>query len=568
MLRWVDSVTGRTLTRYSPRRRRPALTADARIAPTKWRIRGSLPKVLPAVRPVFLAGLVLVEQSMTSTALVVAALYVALACAAEGYPAKGRGTRSAITGVFILADIVWLVIAIDHFGFIPVLLPFGYAVAAGVVAACVSWTLGIEVPLLATIIYYCAALVYCSVMNQVLAGEATVYLAAALTLAGGLLGYVGGEVYRLDRSRRAHDRLRLLSSADSEMAEAEGDGELFVTISTAAANIAEASRVWLMRVDDETGMMHLETRARDSRKLYSARSVSATEGIAGEAVLKGRGLIINDAAPRSRRLSDFEQQFADHHVIAVPIPDVDGTIGVILATRKRSQPGFTTTELDLLTVLASAGGAKLQTARLLRRLQVSATRDSLTGLYNHGTFLEELQRQIEQTAARNDHFSLIVLDMDKFKQINDTEGHIEGDRVLMALARKLQDHFRLTDFIARCGGDEFAVLLPGMKREDALPIADRAAAAMEQIGKDLRLRTPTTASWGIASFPDDARTDKELYRKADARLYIAKRAGGGRLESAGDASSPPDESRDMSRAPVSLEPTDSADGTPAVRSAG
>jgi len=505
---------------------------------------------------------------MPSAALVAAALYVAVACAAAGYPAKQRGTRAAIAGIFVLADIVWLIVAVDYFGLIPVLLPLGYAVAAGAVAACLSWTLGIEVPLLATIIYYCAALVYCSVMNQLLAGQATVYLAAALTLAGGLLGYVGGEVYRLDRSRRAHDRLRLLSSADSEMAEAEGDGELFVTISTSAANIAEASRVWLMRVDGETGMMHLETRTRDSRKLGGARSALATEGIAGEAVLKRRGIIINDAAVRSKRLSGLEQQFTDHHVIAVPIHDVDGTIGVILATRKRSQPGFTSTELDLLTMLASAGGAKLQTARLLRRLTVSATRDSLTGLYNHGTFLEELRRQIEQTAIRRDHLSLIVLDMDKFKQINDTEGHLEGDRVLMALARKLQDHFRLTDFIARCGGDEFAVLLPGMKRDDVVPIARRAAEAMEQIGKDLRLRTPTTASWGIASFPDDARTDKELYRKADARLYIAKRAGGGRFESADGACPPPDEPSKMARAPVSLQPTGTDDRTPAVRSAG
>jgi diguanylate cyclase (GGDEF)-like protein len=119
--------------------------------------------------------------------------------------------------------------------------------------------------------------------------------------------------------------------------------------------------------------------------------------------------------------------------------------------------------------------------------------------------------------------------MDGFKHINDTAGHWEGNRVLQALADALQRECREQDVIARCGGDEFAVLLPGTGPEQAAQVAERAGAALQRATIRPGVRTPISASWGIASYPWDASTDEALFRRADDRLYEAKQAGGNHL---------------------------------------
>lgn len=182
-------------------------------------------------------------------------------------------------------------------------------------------------------------------------------------------------------------------------------------------------------------------------------------------------------------------------------------------------------ELELLASERAGLAAELAEAR--RR----AVTDGLTGLYNHAYFKDRLARELERAAARGEPVSLVLLDIDHFKDYNDTYGHLEGDRVLRGCARVLRALVREDDVVARYGGEEFAVLLPGVALEEAVRVAERIRAA---VAGEWGFRRPVTVSAGVASFPRHARAPGELVAAADGALYAAKGRGRNRVEAAPD----------------------------------
>jgi diguanylate cyclase (GGDEF)-like protein len=155
-----------------------------------------------------------------------------------------------------------------------------------------------------------------------------------------------------------------------------------------------------------------------------------------------------------------------------------------------------------------------------------AYRDTLTGLYNHRYFREQLSHEIERSIRYNTPLSLILMDMDNFKEINDRFGHFMGDRFLGLVGEAIARQIRSSDVGARYGGDEFVVVLPNTTREEAAVIAEKLAAAVLSCAA----MTPATdepvqlgISCGIATCPDDARSDGELIDVADKQLYEQKR---------------------------------------------
>jgi diguanylate cyclase (GGDEF)-like protein len=215
--------------------------------------------------------------------------------------------------------------------------------------------------------------------------------------------------------------------------------------------------------------------------------------------------------------------------MAAPVPDERASPGVLLVTRDAEAAPFSAEDLAVLELLGRRVSARLDSARLIRDLHLSSSTDSLTGLLNHGVFLSRLAEHVQRARETGEELSLLVLDMDGFKQINDTAGHWEGNRVLRALADALRAACREEDVVARCGGDEFAVLLPGVGPEGAAAVAERTAEALHDAAARPGIRIPVSASWGIASYPWDATTDEALFQRADDRLYEAKKAGGNHL---------------------------------------
>ncbi|GAA1393821.1 GGDEF domain-containing protein [Catellatospora coxensis] len=161
-----------------------------------------------------------------------------------------------------------------------------------------------------------------------------------------------------------------------------------------------------------------------------------------------------------------------------------------------------------------------------------ATTDPLTGLPNRRALRAGLTRELDQARRRGVPFSLILLDLDHFKAVNDEYGHLAGDLVLRQVGQILQSQVRSTDLAGRHGGEEFAVLLPDTGRDAALRTAERVRAALSGTPIEFQGHTVrVTASLGVVTYPEDGLTSEELVRRADVALYAAKRAGRDRVHS-------------------------------------
>jgi len=162
---------------------------------------------------------------------------------------------------------------------------------------------------------------------------------------------------------------------------------------------------------------------------------------------------------------------------------------------------------------------------LSRHLRYLAYRDFLTGLYNHRYFQEQLAHEVERAQRYGHRLSVLMLDVDRFKQVNDTYGHLMGDTLLSYVARLISAKVRSSDVAARYGGDEFAVILPETDQEKAIAVAEKlrkAVSADRHWQGALLGNLGVGICFGVASFPDDGRTADDLLVCADRRLYSAK----------------------------------------------
>jgi diguanylate cyclase (GGDEF)-like protein len=167
--------------------------------------------------------------------------------------------------------------------------------------------------------------------------------------------------------------------------------------------------------------------------------------------------------------------------------------------------------------------------RLLSILGRAARLDPLTGVLNRGGFEERFTQEIARARRNEEQVTLLVADIDRFKQINDRFGHVAGDAVLERVARILVDATRSHDVVARLGGEEFGVLLPKATREEGVEVAERIRHAVAHMEPDGCGPIAVTVSLGVATFPDDGTCRDSLFRLADAAVYAAKDMGRDRV---------------------------------------
>jgi diguanylate cyclase (GGDEF)-like protein len=192
--------------------------------------------------------------------------------------------------------------------------------------------------------------------------------------------------------------------------------------------------------------------------------------------------------------------------------------------------------LSLARTMANEAAMALENARLYEDARNLADRDPLTGFYNHRFLHERLGEEVVRTQRARRSMSVLMLDLDDFKLVNDTFGHLFGDRVLTWTAELIRSTLRLSDIPARYGGDEFAIILPETDADEARSAANRILDAFRDhafVGEQ-RGPVPIGASIGVATFPADGRTATELIAAADAALYRVKREGGHDAAPAGD----------------------------------
>jgi len=213
-------------------------------------------------------------------------------------------------------------------------------------------------------------------------------------------------------------------------------------------------------------------------------------------------------------------------ILAIPLTSKERNIGVGVITSQETA-FFSQREVDFFAALANQASMAIENARLYKMMEHSAYTDGLTGLYNHRYFQVRLQEELRRIKRNKSKLSLMMLDIDNFKNYNDTNGHPQGDWVLKELADILIQSVRAIDIVSRYGGEEFSVILPDTDSEDAFSVAERIRKNIEQSyfqvnGCDDK---SITVSIGIACYPHQVSGKEELIKKADQALYQAKRQG-------------------------------------------
>lgn len=254
-----------------------------------------------------------------------------------------------------------------------------------------------------------------------------------------------------------------------------------------------------------------------------------------DAVRSGNPVYVSDFsksryAHRRRDEGDQRGKYSDDYAISIPLVMGERILGVLNLNGNRhgffDRPDFTFIKLGAEHV-ASAFSNALQ----YKKIQEMAVSDALTGLFNRRYFHDRLTLEWERTRRYGSKLSLIMADIDFFKKINDTYGHLCGDMVLVQTAEVLRLHLRRTDVVARYGGEEFVMLLPETSLESARLVAERIRADMESRRFPWESKTvKATLSIGIDEASESGVKDRtDLVRRADEKLYKAKEAGRNRV---------------------------------------
>jgi two-component system cell cycle response regulator len=217
------------------------------------------------------------------------------------------------------------------------------------------------------------------------------------------------------------------------------------------------------------------------------------------------------------------------NLVVVPLFAEGEPLGVLVAEHSlRRGSRIERRVVSTVERFVSYGSLALGNAWLLERVERAAATDGLTGIANRSTFDAALERELDRAARHGEDLSLVMIDIDHFKSLNDRYGHLVGDAVLQGVARTLAVGSRSFDLPARYGGEEFAVVLPRTARGDAYGMAERLRRAVAETHDD----PSVTVSAGVATFPLDGAVAKDLVRAADAALYASKRAGRDRVTAA------------------------------------
>jgi diguanylate cyclase (GGDEF)-like protein len=217
--------------------------------------------------------------------------------------------------------------------------------------------------------------------------------------------------------------------------------------------------------------------------------------------------------------------------MGVPLNTPQGTIGALVlrdASSSGCGAGYTDQHQDLLSYVSTQVATAIQRKQLQSRLHFLAEHDELTHLPNRRLFHDRLQTAIARAQRHQDSLSLLFIDLNKFKQVNDLHGHTTGDQLLQVVARRIKDCVREADTVARLGGDEFVVVLEQAARYEAATLVrekiHQALAVPVSMGDGRTLHT--SASIGIARFPEDGADMQQLLRHADQAMYAAKQQPG------------------------------------------
>ena len=294
----------------------------------------------------------------------------------------------------------------------------------------------------------------------------------------------------------------------------------------------------LLMLDEATQELYFEIAIGSGADKLKDVRLKLGEGIAGWVAQQGEPVLIEDVRndPRFTPKIDELTQTDTQSVVCVPVKGREKILGVIELVNFVGKGSFRKDDIPILKNLADYAAIALENARYVQRIHELTITDDCTSLYNARHLNFVLDAEIYRSTRYGYEFSVIFIDLDYFKQVNDTYGHLVGSRLLGMIGDVIKSHLRMIDYAFRYGGDEFVVLLPQTSKWNTLAVVKRIKDLMNskvyfaEEGLNIRI----TASFGIASFPIDGRTRKEILRRADEAMYLVKNTTRNNIALAGE----------------------------------
>jgi len=330
------------------------------------------------------------------------------------------------------------------------------------------------------------------------------------------------------RMKQHESRLRALAAVVRATAK-ELDPRRLIDLSMQQVSRFLHLRSWTFYLcDPDRNVLRVEQIGGQERRATRGERCGLGEGLAGRAAQTRRPMVRNargmTAVSRSRRGTPRSGPLDP---LAVPLLSRGRVIGVVEVSDPPATAGRPSEQAELISFLLEPAAVALDNALLLKKSEQLSCTDDLTKLYNSRFLNATLRREVERSRRYGTAVSLIFLDLDGFKNVNDQHGHLSGSRTLVEVGAVIRETVREVDVVSRYGGDEFTVILPQTGPEGAAIIAERIRVRIEEneFLNTYGLRVRLTASFGIASYPDHGRSKDDLIARADQAMYRVKGNG-------------------------------------------
>lgn len=330
----------------------------------------------------------------------------------------------------------------------------------------------------------------------------------------------------INELRRQIERLSLFHEVGKALASTLDLQKILQTVMEKISDLLQPDTWSLLMLDERTNELYFEIAiGAGADKLKDVR-LKLGEGIAGWVAQNGEPVLVEDVKRDPRFTPRFDEltQINTRSVVCVPIKGKERVLGVIELINCLGRESFKKEDIPILKSLADYAAIALENARYVQRIHELTITDDCTALYNARHLNFVLDAEIYRSTRYGYEFSVIFLDLDHFKQVNDTYGHLVGSKLLWMIGDIIKGHLRLIDYAFRYGGDEFVVLLPQTSKKNALQVVHRLRDLLNSkvFFTDENLNIKVTASFGVASFPTDGRTRKDILKLADEAMYLVK----------------------------------------------
>lgn len=354
-----------------------------------------------------------------------------------------------------------------------------------------------------------------------------------------LCGRVADKLVRLrrrqNREEESHRSSQLLGMI-GRLALLENSQHFYQGVVEMAVEIIGASKGSLMLLDDAHEKLGIVASIGLNRQLARNMKLYLGQGIAGQVAATDSPMLVHDISQDRRVNVSRRPRFETQSFLSLPFKSGGKTIGVLNLSDKQNGAAFTVADLRAIEHFTEHAGNLVERAGTLERatlMEELSSSDALTGLHNRRFLDQRLDEELNRSSRQKQEFSLLLLDLDHFKDYNDNCGHLAGDKALKKMGHLLRRAAREMDTVTRYGGEEFCILLPETGQEPARMVAERIRHSIERepfFQEELLPDGRLTISIGVATYPGDGDSPEGLLDAADRALYQAKDRGRNRIQ--------------------------------------